>query len=182
MNSLILVNREHPYSNKRERLVAIDYGRNTVYLSSRCAAALSKLMDELHTWNKICAISGWRSQEEQEKIYNESLLQNGAEFTAKYVALPGHSEHQTGLAVDLALNQPDINFLRPYFPYTGICGDFRNKAHDYGFVERYPKGKEDITGIAHEPWHFRYVGVPHARRMKKMGITLEEYHWKKQSR
>ncbi|MCL2757337.1 MAG: D-alanyl-D-alanine carboxypeptidase family protein, partial [Coriobacteriia bacterium] len=92
-----------------------------------------------------------------------------------YVALPGCSEHQTGLAVDLALNQPDIDALRPHFPYSGICGAFRSKATHYGFIERYPKGKEHITGIAHEPWHFRYVGAPHSRIMKDMGFTLEEY-------
>ena len=181
MSSLILVNRGNPYSIKNETLVPFTCGKNTVHLSPCCAEAFSKLMDELRAWDKICAVSGWRSQDEQERIYNESLLHNGAEFTAKYVALPGHSEHQTGLAVDLALNLPDIDFLRPHFPYTGICGTFRDKALDYGFIERYPKGKEDITGIAHEPWHFRYVGIPHARRMKQMGLTLEEYLWRIQN-
>jgi D-alanyl-D-alanine dipeptidase/carboxypeptidase len=88
---------------------------------------------------------------------------------------PNHSEHQTGLAIDLAQNQSDIDFLRPYFPYTGICGTFRNKAMQAGFIERYPEGKESITGIAHDPWHFRYVGVPHSKIMWEMGVTLEEY-------
>ena len=86
-------------------------------------------------------------------------MENGEEFTNQFVARPGHSEHQTGLAIDLGLKQPDIDFLRPYFPYKGICQTFRELSTDYGFIERYPAGKEAITGIAHEPWHFRYVGV-----------------------
>ena len=108
--------------------------------------------------------------------YLQSLLENGEEFTNKFVARPGHSEHQTGLAIDLGLKQPDIDFLRPNFPYEGICQTFRELAADYGFIERYPVGKEAITGIAHEPWHFRYVGVPHAKIMVDHNWTLEEYH------
>lgn len=103
------------------------------------------------------------------------MHENGAEFTRKYVALPGCSEHQTGLAIDLALRADSIDFIRPEFPYDGICGRFRALAADYGFVERYQSGKEDITGIAAEPWHFRYVGRPHARIMCDMGLCLEEY-------
>ena len=93
----------------------------------------------------------------------------------KYVALPDCSEHQTGLAIDLALNQEPLDFIRPYFPRDGICGRFREKMISYGFVERYPEGKEDITGIAAEPWHFRYVGLPHAAIMMLRGYCLEEY-------
>ena len=61
------------------------------------------------------------------------------------------------------------------FLYDGICKEFRREMAAYGFVERYPKGKEEITGIGHEPWHFRYVGVPHARFMEERNITLGEY-------
>ena len=56
-----------------------------------------------------------------------------------------------------------------------MCGAFRQRAADYGFILRYPAGKEAVTGIAHEPWHFRYVGAPHARIMTDLGLTLEEY-------
>lgn len=134
-------------------------------------------MNDINCGNQIVAVSGFRSKYEQTHIYEASLLDNGAEFTAKYVAFPNHSEHQSGLAIDLALNLPDIDTLRPYFPYTGICGAFRDKAVQFGFIERYPEGKEDITGIAHEPWHFRYVGAPHSAIMREMGLTLEEYHF-----
>jgi len=175
---LILVNRDHPHREESsyKALISVDATNKNVLLERRVASLYNKLMLNLNARSRITAVSGWRSRREQEQIYSESLSENGADFTAKYVALPGHSEHQTGLAVDLALNQPNIDFIRPYFPYTGICGAFREMAGRYGFIERYPKGKENITGIAYEPWHFRYVGVPHAMIMKQMGYTLEEYH------
>ena len=116
----------------------------------------------------LWGISGYRPYSRQAEIYR-----NAADI--RYVAPPGVSEHQTGLAIDLGLTQPDIDFLRPYFPYEGICQRFRELAPAYGFIERYPAGKEHITGIAHEPWHFRYVGTPHSEIMAFKGLTLEEY-------
>ena len=89
--------------------------------------------------------------------------------------IPDHSEHQTGLAIDLALNTDNIDFIRPDFPYSGICEEFRKAAPEFGFIERYPAGKENITGIAHEPWHFRYVGFPHSMIIAEKEFTLEEY-------
>ena len=79
------------------------------------------------------------------------------------------SEHQTGLAIDLGLASEEIDVIRPNFPYSGVCAAFRKQAADYGFILRYPAGKEAVTGIAYEPWHFRYVGVPHARFMLNRG-------------
>ncbi len=130
---------------------------------------------ELDGWKEIAAVSGWRSLREQQELYAESLRENGEEFTRQYVALPNHSEHQTGLAVDLGVRQGEIDFIRPEFPYSGVCQRFRERAARFGFVERYPKGKEEVTGIAHEPWHFRYVGTPHAEIMAEHGMVLEEY-------
>jgi D-alanyl-D-alanine dipeptidase/carboxypeptidase len=175
---LILVNQKYPYKKSPLKIALMSVGSsgNNVLLERRCAAIYTKLIDELCAHKQITPVSGWRTLEEQEQIYKDSLSENGADFTANYVALPGHSEHQAGLAVDLALNQPDIDSIRPHFPYSGICQAFRNKAARYGFIERYPKGKESITGIAHEPWHFRYVGAPHAMIMDQTGDTLEEYH------
>ena len=175
--NLILVNRDYPLREGlcEKRLVPVDERSNKTLLAKRAATILQELISDMECGEKIIAVSGFRSKYEQARIYETSLLDNGSDFTAKYVALPGSSEHQTGLAVDLALNQPDINVLRPYFPYTGICGDFRGKAVQYGFIERYPEGKERITGIAHEPWHFRYVGVPHAAIMRQRALSLEEY-------
>lgn len=82
---------------------------------------------------------------------------------------------RTGLAIDLGENVPELDFIRPSFPDTGICGTFRARAAEFGFILRYPKGKEAVTGIGWEPWHFRYVGVPFAREIADRGLTLEEY-------
>lgn len=174
--NLILVNRVYPLCEGfcEKRLVAVSKN-NEVLLELRTATVLKKLLDDVGCGEQIIPVSGFRSQYEQDRIYQASLLDNGTEFTEKYVMPPNHSEHQSGFAIDLALNQPDIDFLRPYFPYTGICEIFRSRAVQFGFIERYPEGKESITGIAHEPWHFRYVGAPHSKIMCEMGVTLEEY-------
>lgn len=174
--NLILVNRKYPYhEEKKENLIPVPGEGSQVFLNRRAAALLSNLMEKIAGWQEIIPVSGWRSLEEQKKIWDTSLLESGQSFTEKYVAVPGHSEHQTGLAIDLGLRAEEIDFIRPDFPYQGICGRFRDNAADFGFVERYPKGKEEITGIGHEPWHFRYVGMPHAALMKERDMTLEEY-------
>jgi zinc D-Ala-D-Ala dipeptidase/carboxypeptidase len=175
---LILVNRDYPYHEglSDKTLAPVNTINKDVLLECHFASVYNVVMNELCAKSKITAVSGWRSQQEQEQIYSDSIFDNGADFTAKYVALPGHSEHQTGFAVDLALNQPDIDFLRPYFPHKGVCEAFRKTASKYGIIERYPEGKENITGISYESWHFRYVGAPHAMLMEQIGDTLEEYH------
>ena len=172
---LILVNAEHPIQHMERPVLAPAVPGSDILLDTRAAAMLSGLISRLGAAGEIVPVSGWRSAEEQQEIWDGSMRENGAEFTRKYVALPGCSEHQTGLAIDLALRADSIDFIRPEFPYDGICGRFRALAADYGFVERYQSGKEDITGIAAEPWHFRYVGRPHARIMCDMGLCLEEY-------
>ena len=91
------------------------------------------------------------------------------------MALPGCSEHETGLAIDLGKRAAQIDFIRPDFPDHSACGAFRRLAAEYGFIQRYRREKESLTGIAEEPWHFRYVGVPHARLMEDNGLCLEEY-------
>lgn len=175
--NLILVNQQHSYHEKgtERTLMPVCEESNEVLMERSAVALLSKLMDDIHGWSQIAAVSGWRSMQEQQDIFKQSLQENGVEFTKKFVATPGHSEHQTGLAIDLGLGRADIDFIRPDFPYSGICQTFREKAASFGFVERYPAGKENVTGIAHEPWHFRYVGIPHAAIMAEQGLTLEEY-------
>lgn len=174
---LILVNARRPYDEgaNRRALRSVDPTAPRVLLDASAAGPLARLMDKLNGWERITAVSGWRSWEEQRELYARSLRENGPAFTEQYVALPGHSEHQTGLAIDLALRQEEIDFIRPDFPYTGVCLAFRRLAASFGFVERYPRGKESITGIAREPWHFRYVGTPHAAIMEQHGFVLEEY-------
>ena len=174
--NLILVNKKYGCGEfGKEDLIPVREERYGVLLRQRAVVLLASLMEEIRGWNGIVPVSGFRSIQEQQKIWDGSLLENGKEFTEKFVALPGHSEHQTGLAIDLGVKMKKIDFICPAFPYSGICQTFRERAADYGFVERYPKGKEDITGIGHEPWHFRYVGVPHAAVMAQKELTLEEY-------
>ncbi|WP_343208332.1 D-alanyl-D-alanine carboxypeptidase family protein [Anaerolentibacter hominis] len=174
--SLILVNSSYPLTTRElPGLTQVHPEYPDVRISGNVMTSLSKIMEDLHCEDQIVPVSGYRSREEQETIYEESLQENGKEFTMKYVALPDHSEHQTGLAIDLGKKEETIDFIRPEFPYTGICQTFRKLAPRYGFIERYPQGKEPITGIACEPWHFRFVGVPHGDIMQQMDLTLEEY-------
>ncbi|WP_313134131.1 M15 family metallopeptidase [Anaerocolumna sp.] len=173
---LILVNKEHQLQYKSDpNLVPYSLEYKEIQLDAKTASMLSKLLESIQCDDEIIPVSGYRSKEEQEEIFENSLLENGLEFTHKYVAFPDHSEHQTGLAIDLGENCESIDFIRPEFPYSGICGEFRAKAPQYGFIERYGKGKETMTGIAHEPWHFRYVGYPHSYLIEYNGLSLEEY-------
>ena len=174
---LILVNAEHPYFENlaKPNLVPAASGNADILLEQNTATHLSQVMEKINGWQQIVPVSGWRSLKEQQDIFKQSLKDNGRTFTQQFVALPGKSEHQTGLAIDLGLKKESIDFIRPDFPYIGICQQFREKSVPYGFIERYPREKEHITGIAHEPWHFRYVGTPHAEIMREHHFCLEEY-------
>ncbi len=173
-DALVLVNARHPYAGALPLGELCPVGRG-VFLRREAAGALAALLEEIGAGGRILPVSGWRSGAEQRALWEGSLAANGPAFTQSYVARPGCSEHQTGLAIDVALAAEHIDFIRPDFPYEGICGAFRARAAAHGFVLRYPAGKENITGIAHEPWHFRYVGAPHAERMAAAGLCLEEY-------
>lgn len=174
--TLLLVNLQHPIREKKTaNLIPADARMPDILMRREAANVLKLILGEISAGNAIVPVSGYRSAREQSAIYDDSLKENGEEFTRKYVALPNHSEHQTGLAIDLGLNQEKIDFIRPDFPYEGICDQFRRTAPDYGYIERYAKEKEEITGISHEPWHFRYVGYPHSKIMAERGFALEEY-------
>lgn len=174
-DDLILVNAAHPLRLPAEDLVSVDREHPDILLCREAAEALGEALRYIGAGDVIVPVSGYRSRREQEAIWADSLRDNGLTFTRQYVARPGCSEHETGLAIDLGLNGPHIDFLRPDFPYEGVCQRFREAAPRFGFVQRYPAGKEAVTGIAHEPWHFRYVGCPHAMRMAARGLVLEEY-------
>lgn len=151
--NLILVNPQYPYQTAdTDDLIPVTEQNAEIQVSRGAATLLCELMRKINGWNKIVPVSGWRSLQEQQTIWNNSLTENGMEFTKKFVAVPGHSEHQTGLAIDLALKQENIDFICPEFPYSGICQTFRQYAAYYGFIERYPAGKETVTKIGHEPW------------------------------
>ncbi len=116
----------------------------------------------------IYIASGFRSYDYQSKLYNNYASKDGYAAADTYSARPGHSEHQTGLAFDL--NTIDSSFeFTPEYEWVSV------NAHKYGFIIRYPKGKEEITGYIYEPWHLRYLGVETATAVYESGLCLEEY-------
>ncbi|WP_223491974.1 M15 family metallopeptidase [Sutcliffiella horikoshii] len=123
---------------------------------------------------ELYARSGFRSYETQEAIFKNEVATFGYEQAVLYVALPGTSEHQTGLAMDITAKSVGLELVES-FEGTAEGKWLAENAHHYGFILRYPKGKTNITGYAFEPWHFRYVGVDIAEEIYAKGITLEEY-------
>ncbi|KAI7253429.1 hypothetical protein KC345_g11373 [Hortaea werneckii] len=104
--------------------------------------------------------SGYRDNDEQQQLYEEK--------GADYALPPGHSEHNLGLSLDIGSTQMEMS--------RAPEGEWlQEHAWDYGFILRYPQDKTDITGIQFEPWHFRYVGLPHSKIMRDKNFTLEEY-------
>ncbi|AIF42289.1 D-alanyl-D-alanine carboxypeptidase family protein [Virgibacillus sp. SK37] len=122
----------------------------------------------------LFAQSGYRSYERQDAIFASNVNEHGEEAANKFSARPGESEHQTGLTMDVT--SPDINYrLTTEFGKTDEGEWIEKHAADYGFIIRYPKGKEDITKYQYEPWHLRFVGKKAAKEIMTNGITLEEY-------
>lgn len=113
-------------------------------------------------------VSGYRSYEYQKNLYNRYVARDGKAEADTYSARPGHSEHQTGLAFDICS-------LETSFENTAEGKWLAANAHKYGFILRYPKGKQQITGYIYEPWHFRYIGVDKATAVYQSGLCLEEY-------
>lgn len=118
----------------------------------------------------IYIASGYRGYNNQRTLYNNYVARDGKDAADTYSARPGHSEHQTGLCFDL-------NSVNDSFSYTDEGKWVNNNAHLYGFIIRYPKGKESITGYQYESWHLRYVGKELALELYNNGnwITMEEY-------
>lgn len=116
----------------------------------------------------LTLLSGFRSYNTQYNLYNNYVKRYGKEKTDTFSARPGYSEHQTGLAFDIG--KIDDNFGDTP---SGIW--LANNCHLYGFIVRYPKDKQNITGYKYEPWHVRYLGVDIATSVKESGLTLEEY-------
>ncbi|MYL46822.1 carboxypeptidase [Virgibacillus halodenitrificans] len=122
----------------------------------------------------LFAQSGYRSYERQDAIFASNLNEHGEEAANKFSARPGESEHQTGLTMDVT--SPDINYgLTIEFGKTDEGKWIKKHAAEYGFIIRYPKGKENITKYQYEPWHLRFVGKEAAKEIMTKGITLEEY-------
>ncbi len=121
----------------------------------------------------LVAISGYRSYNRQSALYNQYIRQYGKKYTDTVSAQPGKSEHQTGLAMDVSAKSVGYS-LSTQFGKTKEGIWLAQNAHNYGFIIRYPKGKEKITGYSYEPWHIRYVGQELAQSIYTQGLTLEE--------
>ena len=122
----------------------------------------------------MMVVSAYRTENYQRNLYNSKVRNSGKVYADNYSARAGHSEHQTGLAIDIGSTSTS-------FEYSAEFKWLQKHAHEYGFILRYPKGKEWITGYAYEPWHYRFVGTNAARIIYEEGITFEEYHVKYKS-
>ena len=117
--------------------------------------------------------SGYRSYATQASLFASYVRQHGEAAASRFSSRPGHSEHQSGLAVDFA-GADQTCWVDDCFERTAAGKWLAAHAHEYGFILRYPKGKEKITGYQYEPWHFRYVGRELAGALQQSGLTMEE--------
>ncbi|MBE0338393.1 M15 family metallopeptidase [Paenibacillus sp. 23TSA30-6] len=145
------------------------------HMRKEAAEALEKLFDGAKKDGiELRAVSGYRSYKRQVSIFNNNVKTKGQEYASKVSAVPGTSEHQTGLAIDVS--SPSVgNVLEQSFGASKEGEWLEKHAPEYGFIIRYMKGKEDVTGYVYEPWHIRYVGTDLAEDVAKQGMTLEEY-------
>jgi len=148
---------------------------SSVTLRREAAEALEALFAAAReSGHTLVAVSGYRSYASQSAIYHRKVSSTGsAEKAGLLVALPGCSEHQLGLAVDLGrASSTQLNYS---FGRSKEGHWVSENAHRFGFIVRYRAQWTDITGIAEEPWHLRFVGVPHAMEIKRLDIPLELY-------
>ncbi len=191
--TLILVNYQYAYADAdtvalsniyNDRTVAntansrklLRVSRSDTSMTPEAFAALEQLAVDLReeTGDENLLInSGHRGTASQQTVWDNYMAQYGEEYTKAYVAVPGYSEHHTGLACDLGFYTDDgatISVAEYEYGWWLAANSMRQ-----GFVLRYPEDKVDITGIAYEKWHFRYVGIPHAYAMTAGDLCLEEY-------
>lgn len=133
----------------------------------KASAALSGIV--------LQAFSTYRSYEYQVSLYNRYAERDGAEAADRYSARPGYSEHQTGLAFDIGEENHESHWASASFGETEAAKWLMSNAYKFGFILRYPEGKEQITGYMYESWHYRYVGKDIAEQIFKRNLTLEEY-------
>jgi D-alanyl-D-alanine carboxypeptidase len=144
-------------------------------MREQAARALEQLFKKAEADGiQLYAVSGYRSYSTQKIIFDYNVQTQGEEEARRFSAHPGQSEHQTGLAMDIS--SPSIHFaLEEAFGDTEEGRWLADHAPDFGFIIRYPEGKEAITGYAYEPWHIRYVGLRIARELTEKQMTLEQY-------
>lgn len=145
-------------------------------LRKEAADAIEKMFKAAEKKKVILyAVSGYRSYERQKQIYDRNVATRGKTATDKVSAMPGSSEHQTGLTMDISARSVGCQ-LSQYFGSTKEGKWVAKNSHKYGFIIRYPEGKSKITGYHYEPWHIRYVGKALAAYLYKHELTLEEFY------
>lgn len=144
-------------------------------MRKEAAEALEKLVAAARQDDiTLKAVSGYRSYNTQKALFDSYAEKDGIEAANRYSAHPGQSEHQTGLTMDIS--GASVNYaLTTELGKTKEGIWLAEHAADYGFIIRYPEGKEHITGYMYEPWHIRYIGVDAAKAVVESGLTLEEY-------
>lgn len=183
MNCTILINKTHrlpadyipPALTESSFLFDAPCGDPKKLLSAPAAKAAAKLF-HCAKEQGIClyGISGYRSYKRQEELYEQRLRETSDSHVSRYLAPPGASEHQTGLALDVSCSAVDLK-LEENFADTKEGQWLAANAPLFGFILRYPKGKESVTEYAWEPWHIRYVTKSLSLYLSLTGLTLEEY-------
>lgn len=168
-----LVNKYHklPSNYEAKDLVTLSktYSSRGHKIKKAASEPLMKMIDAARADGlNLLVISGYRTERTQRGLFNNSVKRHGMDHALIYSAKPGYSEHQLGLAVDL-------NSTEESFDQTKEYKWLKANSYKYGFIERYPKGKEFITGYGYEPWHYRYLGVDLATKVYTENVTYEEY-------
>lgn len=174
VNGVLLVNKRNPLPEKYvpANLQSVDGKEGT----KEAVEAMQKLMKGAlnDKGYKVRVVSGYRDYAYQKGLYDNYKKDHGVQKADTFSARPGYSEHQTGLTFDVLAGK--TTELTMAFGDTAEGKWIAQHAHEYGFIIRYPKGKENITKYQYEPWHLRYIGVNHAKAMKDKKVsTLEEY-------
>ena len=179
---LVLVNKDHilpgDWVQKIELISDQDPWGNEVKIEKTTLEQFNKLQSALLKQDvDIRLDSVYRSVEEQVALWESFEEEYGEDYCKKYLAEPGYSEHHTGLAVDVCIMKDGeaINDNDTMLAETELFKKVHELMPEYGFILRYPEGKESITGYVYEPWHLRYVGVDVAKEIAEKNITLEEY-------
>ena len=179
---ILLVNKDNiigkNYSPKKLKVPNVKFisyaDPNVKSLDEEAAYALEELFKGASKENiTLLAVSGYRSYSYQNMLYNNKVNTSGKIEADKYVSKPGASEHQTGLAMDILSSE--YSKLDEGFAKTKAYKWLKENCSNYGFIIRYPKGKENITKYNFEPWHIRYVGSSHSKEITNKNLTLEEY-------
>lgn len=151
-----------------------EYAKENLSLNKEAYEAFKKMARDASLNNlNLRIISAYRSYEYQNNLYNRYLENDRQDIVDTYSARPGHSEHQTGLAIDLDNKKSlyiDFEKTKEYLWLKDNC-------YKYGFILRYPENKEHITGYMYEPWHYRYIGIKESTYIHNNNLTYEEYYY-----